>query len=549
MTESAVRFERITRRFPGVQALTEVSLEIAAGSCHALCGENGAGKSTLGKILAGIHTPDSGRMFVHGREAHFTSPRDALRAGVGMVHQELAFCENLSVAENLCLGALPSRGGLLDRDAMAGRAGEMLAEIGTTLDVARPVGSLTIAQQQMVQIALAVSGGARVIIFDEPTSSLSQVEADRLNALIGRLRARGVACIYVSHRMPEVFHLCDAVSVLRDGRHVGTRPTAGLTEHELVQMMIGRPLAEYVPRHADTVIGEEVLRVGELSSPGKFERVSFSLRAGEVLGVAGLVGAGRSELAQALFGLDPVRRGSIAIAGRPVRIDTPAAAIALGIGLVPEDRKRQGLVPQESALHNLSLAILGRLSRFTWLRLREERAVAREFFDRLRVRAPSPDTVIAGLSGGNQQKVVLARWLAARSRVLILDEPTRGVDVGAKAEIHALIGELAAQGTAILLISSELPEVLALSRRILVLRAGRIVGELAARGDAILLISSELPEVLSLSDRILVLRGGRVVGEVSRAEATEDGLLRLMAGVGGDGAPGLTTAPAASPLA
>ena len=496
MTEPAVRFERITRRFPGVQALTEVSLEIAEGSCHALCGENGAGKSTLGKILAGIHTPDAGRVFIHGREVHFTTPRDALAAGVGMVHQELAFCDNLSVAENLCLGSLPSRGGLLDRRAMADRANAMLAEIGTTLDVWRRVGSLTIAQQQMVQIAMAVSGGARIIIFDEPTSSLSQVETDRLYELIGRLRERGVACIYVSHRMAEVFHLCDTVSVLRDGQHVGTRPTAGLSEHDLVQMMIGRPLAEYVARPEGIVLGDEALRVDGLSSPGKFEDISFSLRTGEVLGIAGLVGAGRSELAHALFGLDPVRRGRIELGGKAVNIDTPATAIALGLGLVPEDRKRQGLVPQQSGMHNLSLAILRRLSRFTWLRRREERSVATEFFDRLRVRAPTLDTVVAGLSGGNQQKIVLARWLAARSRVLILDEPTRGVDVGAKAEIHALIGELAAQGA------------------------------------AILLISSELPEVLTLSQRILVLRAGRIVGEVPQSQATQDGLLRLMAGLG-----------------
>ena len=496
MTEPAVRFEKITRRFPGVQALTDVSLEIAAGSCHALCGENGAGKSTLGKILAGIHKPDAGRLFIQGREVHFDSPRDALAAGVGMVHQELAFCENLSVAENLCLGSLPSRGGLLDRDAMAARAQAMLGEIGTTLDVWRPVGSLTIAQQQMVQIAMAVSGGARIIIFDEPTSSLSQVEADRLYELIGRLKERGVACIYVSHRMPEVFRLCDTVSVLRDGQHVGTRPIDGLSEHELVQMMIGRPLAEYVPRREGVIVGDELLRVEGLSSAGKFEDVSFSLRAGEVLGIAGLVGAGRSELAQALFGLDPGKRGRILVRGQPVRVDTPSEAIALGLGLVPEDRKRQGLVPQESGVHNLSLAILRRIARFSWLRQREERNVAKEFFDRLRVRAPSIDTVVAGLSGGNQQKIVLARWLAAKSRVLILDEPTRGVDVGAKAEIHGLIGELANQGA------------------------------------AILLISSELPEVLTLSQRILVLRAGRIVGEVTQAQATQDGLLRMMAGLG-----------------
>jgi len=286
------------------------------------------------------------------------------------------------------------------------------------------------------------------------------------------------------------------VSVLRDGRHVGTRPIEGISEQELVQMMIGRPLAEYVPRPAGVVIGDEVLRVEGLSSPGQFEQISFSLRAGEVLGIAGLVGAGRSELAQAIFGIDPARRGEIRLNGRPVRVETPASAIAHGIGLVPEDRKRQGIVPQESALHNLSLAILPRLSKLGWLRRREERAVATDFFDRLRVRASSPDAVVAGLSGGNQQKIILARWLAARSRVLILDEPTRGVDVGAKAEIHSLIGDLASQGT------------------------------------AILLISSELPELLSLSHRILVLRAGRAVGEVSREAATQDTLLRMMAGLG-----------------
>jgi len=370
------------------------------------------------------------------------------------------------------------------------------------------VGSLTIAQQQMVQIAMAVSGGAKIIIFDEPTSSLSQVEADRLYELIDRLKARGVACSYVSHRMPEVFKLCDTVSVLRDGQHVGTRPIDGLSEHELVQMMIGRPLAEYAPRREGVVVGDELLRVEGLSSPGKFEDVSFSLRAGEVVGIAGLVGAGRSELAQALFGLDPAKRGEIVVGGHPAAVATPAEAIALGIGLVPEDRKRQGLVPQESGVHNLSLAILRRLARFGWVRRREERAVATEFFDRLRVRAPSLDTVVAGLSGGNQQKIVLARWLAAKSRVLILDEPTRGVDVGAKAEIHGLIGELANQGA------------------------------------GILLISSELPEVLTLSQRILVLRAGRIVGEVTQAQATQDGLLRMMAGLG-EGHPVLAAAVAA----
>lgn len=495
MTESAVRFDGISKRFPGAQALSDVSFSIAAGSCHALCGENGAGKSTLGKLIAGIHRPDGGRLFVQGREVRFDGPRDALAAGVGMVHQELAFCDNLSVAENLCLSALPARGGLVDREEMARRAASMLAETGTPLDVTRPFGKLPIGQRQMVQIAAAVGGGARIIVFDEPTSSLSQAEAERLFALIERLKAQEVTCIYVSHRMPEIFRLCDTVTVLRDGRHVATRPAEGLTESDLVQMMIGRPLGDYFPRQAEGADGGEVLRVDGLTVPGKFEDVSFTVRAGEVVGLAGLMGAGRSEVASTLFGIERPTRGRIVLDGREVRVGSPAHAISLGIGYVPEDRKRQGLVLGASGVHNTSLPILGRLSRFGWVRRRLERRMAREYFDRLRVRTPSLDAVVAGLSGGNQQKIVLAKWLAANSRLLILDEPTRGVDVGAKAEIHTLIGEL------------------------------------AARGTAILVISSELPEVISLSERIVVLRSGRVAGELTRSEATEDSVLRLMAGL------------------
>ena len=496
MGEPAVRFEHVSKRFPGVQALSDVSLEIAAGSCHALCGENGAGKSTLGKVLAGLQSPDEGKLFVHGKEVRLDSPRDAQMAGIAMVHQELAFCDNLSVAENLCLAALPSRGGLLDRREMERRATAMLAETGTVLDVGRPFGELPIAQRQMVQIAAAVGGGADIIVFDEPTSSLSQVEADQLYALMGRLQQRGVTCIFVSHRMPEIFRLCDTLSVLRDGRHVATRPTAGLTEGELVQLMIGRSIAEYLPKHRDTGAGDEVLRVERLTLPGKFEDLSLTLRAGEVVGLAGLMGAGRSEFACTLFGLDRATSGAIYVNGAKVEIDSPDAAIAAGITLVPEDRKKQGLVLMASALHNSSLPSLWRLSRLSWIQRDRERRMATEYFARLRVRAASPDVVVGGLSGGNQQKVVLAKWLAMRARVLILDEPTRGVDVGAKAEIHALIGELAEQGT------------------------------------AILLISSELPEVITLSERILVLREGRLVGEVRRQDATEEGLLRMMTGLG-----------------
>ena len=493
----AVRFDGITKRFPGVQALTDVSFSVAAGSCHAVCGENGAGKSTLGKILAGIYAPDEGRLVIGGTEVEFDGPRDAFAAGVGMVHQELAFCENLSVAENLCLGTLPASRGLVDRRAVKRRATEMLASIGTELDVDQRLGELPIAQRQVVQIAVAVGGGARIIVFDEPTSSLSQHEAERLYSLIRQLTARSVTCIYVSHRMAEVYQLCDTISVLRDGRHVATRAAVDLPEPELIHLMIGRPVSAYFPRHvgAGDSASEEILRVEHLASEGRFDDVSFSVRAGEIVGLAGLVGAGRSDVAEVIFGARPRTSGRVIVRGREVRLDSPADAIALGIALVPEDRKRQGLVLSESGRRNTSLPLLGRLSRLTWLKQRDERALVERHFHMLRVRTPDIDAPVAGLSGGNQQKIVLARWLAADATLLILDEPTRGVDVGAKAEIHTLIAEL------------------------------------AENGAAVLLISSELPELLSLSTRILVLRAGRLVGEVAAAGATQDGLLRLMAGI------------------
>jgi ABC-type sugar transport system ATPase subunit len=496
--DPAVTFERITKRFPGALALEDVSFSVAAGSCHALCGENGAGKSTLGKILAGLYRPDSGRLIVGGRAVAFSGPDEALAAGIGIVHQELAFCDNLSVAENLCLGALPARGPFISRPAMYARAEELLARTGAAMDVRRTVGELTIAQQQMVQIAAAIGSGARVIVFDEPTSSLSQHETEKLYELIARLRAQGVTAIYVSHRMEEIFKLCDTVTVLRDGRHVATQPLATLDRAALVQLMIGRRVDEYFPAHAEQQAGHELLRVEQLSSPAGFADVSFTLCAGEVLGVAGLVGAGRSELAQAIFGLDPQVTGRIRVRGTPVAIRSPRAAMALGIGLVPEDRKRQGLVLSMTAASNTTLPTLASLARLTFVNAGAERAVARTFFDRLRVRASGPDAATAGLSGGNQQKLVLAKWLAARCSILMLDEPTRGVDVGAKSEIHGLVDEL------------------------------------AAKGAAILLISSELSEVLNLSTRILVLRGGRVAGELPRARATQDAVMRLMAGVASD---------------
>jgi ABC-type sugar transport system ATPase subunit len=492
---AAVRFDRVTKRFPGVVALEDVTFEIAAGECHALCGENGAGKSTLGKILSGIHEADSGQILLDGRPVRFASPTDALAAGVGMVHQELSFCENLTVAENLCLGSLPNAAGFISLREMRRRATEMLAPIAPTIDVNRAVGELTIGQQQMLQIAGAIAHGARIIIFDEPTSSLSQHEADRLYELIVRLRDRHVTCIYVSHRLEEIFRLCDHVTVLRDGRHVATKPIAEVDRAALVEMMIGRRLEDYFPAHVGADAGDELLRVEHLSSPGSFTDVSFAVRTGEVVGCAGLVGAGRSEVARAIFGLDPLATGDVLVRGRRVERRSPADAIALGIGLVPEDRKRQGLVLSMSVLENGTLSILPKLAHFGFIDGAAEREKVRPFFERLNVRAGRLDVPVAALSGGNQQKIVLTKWLAAECPLLIFDEPTRGVDVGAKAEIHAQIDEL------------------------------------ASAGAAILLISSELPEVLNLSTRILVFREGRIVGELARAAATQDAVMRMMAGV------------------
>jgi ABC-type sugar transport system ATPase subunit len=491
----AVSFEHITKRFPGALALDDVSFDVAAGSCHALCGENGAGKSTLGRILAGIYAPDAGRVSLLGQPLTLSGPEAALAAGIGIVHQELAFCDNLSVAENLCLRNMPAAGGFLAPREMWRQARQMLDEVDAALDVRQLVGGLTVGQQQILQIAAAVSHGARVIVFDEPTSSLSQHEAQKLYELIARLRARGVTCLYVSHRMDEIFTLADAVTVLRDGRHVSTRPAAALDTGALIEMMIGRRLADYFPADSTVAAGEELLSVERLSHPPRFDGISFTLREGEVLGVAGLVGAGRSEMAQAIFGLDPDATGDIRVRGRHVRVRSPSDAMRLGIGLVPEERKRQGLVLSMSAADNMSLSILDRLSRLGFIRERAERALARGYVEQLRIRAASIDAPTAGLSGGTQQKIVLAKWLAAHCRILILDEPTRGVDVGAKAQIHELIGEL------------------------------------AAGGAGVLLISSELPEILHLSSRILVLRQGRLAGELPRAQASQDALMRMMAGV------------------
>ncbi len=481
---SFLAFKNISKRFPGVVALDDVSIEIEEGSCHALIGENGAGKSTLGKILAGIYTPDEGKIV------------SATPLKIAMVHQELAFCPNLTVAENLCLGNLPQRGGFLKRNAMRERARAMLNEIEAKIDVDRLMGTLSTGQEQLVQIAAAIGVNARVIVMDEPTSSLSAHESENLFRLLAVLKERRITVIYVSHRMEEIFRLCDTVTVLRDGKHVATENIAATNPERVIHQMVGREIKQYTSLHLDKELGSELLRVENLSSPGKFSDVTFRLHAGEVLGFAGLVGAGRSEVAQAIFGLDRRATGRVFVRGRELPLGSVSAALAAGVGLLPEDRKRLGLVLTMNCRENTSLAALRRLTQLGFVQSRKERTLVQGFIDRLRVKTPGLDSAIAGVSGGNQQKIALAKWLARQCDVLIVDEPTRGVDVGAKAEIHQLLDELACQGI------------------------------------ALLVISSELPEVMNLSRRIMVLREGKVAGEVERTQFSQPHLMRLMAGLG-----------------
>src|SRR6266704_4552441 len=447
-------FRSITKRFPGVLALDAVSFEIERGSCHALVGENGAGKSTLGKILAGVYVTDEGEIQLDGKPVHAPDPLAARKLGIAMVHQELAFCPNLSVAENLCLGDLPRRAGFLDRRRMREQARGMLAEIEAEFDVDLPINRLSTGQEQLVQIAAALGTNAQVIVMDEPTSSLSVRESEHLFELLAKLKKREITVIYVSHRLEEIFRLCDAVTVLRDGRHVATEPIAATNPERVIHQMVGREVKQYTSQHLSRDLGQELLRVEGLSSPGKFSNIGFTLRAGEILGFAGLVGAGRSEVAQAIFGLDDAATGKVFVRGKELPLGSVTAALRAGIGFLPEDRKRLGLVLTMNCRENTSLAVLRRLSLAGFVRWREERALAKRYVEQLRVKTHSLET-------------------------LIVDEPTRGVDVGAKAEIHHLLDELACQGLALLAISSELPEVMNLSRRILVMRQGIIAGELA----------------------------------------------------------------------
>jgi rhamnose transport system ATP-binding protein len=468
----------IEKAFPGVRALSGVSFEVRAGEVHALLGENGAGKSTLIKVLSGVYQPDGGAILIDGREARFATPEDAKRAGVATIYQELLLFPELSVAENIFLGHAPrAGGGRIDWREMRAKTEGLLASLEID-DIApdQNVGALSVGHRQRVEILRALSHDARVLIMDEPTASLTEIDVARLFDIVRRLKGRGVGVVYISHRLDEIFAIADRVTVLRDGAYVGWRPVAETTSAELVQMMVGRRIDNLFPKTA-VPIGAPVLEARDIVRRPMTKGVSLSVRAGEIVGLAGLVGSGRSEFAQTIFGVTPAESGEIRLMGETVRIDSPESARAKGIAYVPEDRGVQGVVRPMSVLHNLSLAALGALSRAGFIDRAAELHLADEAVQRFSVKTSSVEEIVGRLSGGNQQKIVLGKWLANNQKLLILDEPTRGIDVGAKAEIHRLMCELAGTGVAILMISSELPEVLGMSDRVLVMREGRLVAE------------------------------------------------------------------------
>ena len=473
-------FERVSKGYSGVQALHDVSFGIEAGEVHGLVGENGAGKTTLIKIVAGALRPDAGTIRLRGEPVEFHSPSHSQSLGISVIHQELNLLPLMSVAENLFLGREPRRGRLplLHWPRFRAQAREALATVGLELDPETRVERLSIAEKQLVEIAKALTLDAQIILMDEPSATLTERELRRLFDIIRDLKRRGVTTLYISHRLEEIFEIADRVTVLRDGEWVGTRPVGELDRRELIRMMVGRELEDEFPERR-VEIGEELLRVEGLSAHGRVDDASFVLHRGEVLGLAGLVGAGRTELARAIFGADPIDAGQVVLEGRPVRIRSCAEAIRHGLALLTEDRKEQGLHLDLGLHQNISLVNLRELVRLGFLRLGEERRVAGRYVDQLDIRTPSVVQRVRNLSGGNQQKVVLAKWLFSDARVLLFDEPTRGIDVGAKYEIYLLVNRLAERGLGVLLISSELPELIGLCDRILVMSEGRIVGEVA----------------------------------------------------------------------
>jgi ribose transport system ATP-binding protein len=475
-----LEMRHIRKTFPGVVALDDVDFELRRGEVHILLGENGAGKSTLMKILSGAYQKSAGQIILDGAEVEIKNPKHAQTLGISTIYQEFNLIPQLSVGENILLGREPQRlPGLIDQRAVFQTAARALSDLGLTLDPRKLVKELRVAEQQMVEVAKALSLDARIMIMDEPTAALTEHEIGELFTTIRQLKDQGVSIVYISHRMEELFEIGDRVTVLRDGRSVGTYDVRGMSKSELIRLMVNRELTELFPKER-AARGPEVLRLEGLSTEDGLKDISFSLHKGEVLGIAGLLGAGRTELARAIFGLDTITGGTIYINGVPRRIGSPRAAINSGIGFLTEDRKSQGLVLPLSVKENLCLSSVDRFSRWGIVDTDEEQQAASLYVKELRIKTPSLDQKVVFLSGGNQQKVVLSKWLCCESKVFIFDEPTRGVDVGAKAEIYQLMNRLTASGVAIIMISSEMLEVLGMSDRILVMRGGRIAGEFSA---------------------------------------------------------------------
>lgn len=497
MSDPILTLDDINKRFPGVHALKDVRFDMRAGEVHALLGENGAGKSTLIKIISGVHKPDTGVTKLDGQVMRFNSPRDAQKEGIATIYQELGLYPELTVAENIFMGHAPKRKigpiEVIDWQRMEERAYELLDELNIhDLDVERKIGTLNVGNRQRVEIAKALSLDARILIMDEPTAALTEADVERLFNIVRLLRDRGVGIVYISHRLNEVFELADRVTVLRDGEYVGTQDVSDTTEPQLISMMVGRTIDNLFPK-MDAEIKDVVLEVKNLTHEPLTKNVSFDVRAGEIVGIAGLVGSGRSEMAQVIFGVTPAQSGDIYINGQKVMIKHPQDAVKHGIAYVPEDRGLQGLIKAMTIRENSSMAILDKISQHTFINREEEKEVAHNAIDQLSIRAYGIEQVVNKLSGGNQQKVVVSKWLASNPRVLIMDEPTRGIDVGAKSEIHRLMSQLAAE-----------------------------------QGLAILMISSELPEIMGMSDRILVMRGGRIVAAFNREEATQEKIATAM---------------------
>jgi ribose transport system ATP-binding protein len=489
---AVVEIRGVSKRFPGVQALEDVSLDIRPGEVHAVAGENGAGKSTLMKLLSQLERPSDGTIEIDGEPVRFRNPRYAQRLGIAMVHQEFALAPHLTVADNLALGREQTRVGLIVRGSEKRRARELLERVRLDIDPGRRVSTLSVADQQRVEIAKALAVDAKVVIMDEPTATLTEAEIDDLFKLIEDLKGDGIAIFYISHRLEEVVRIADRVTVMRDGQVVETLDKGDFDESRLVALMVGREIDNLYPKE-ECEIGDVVLRVEGVTRPGILHDCSFEVRAGEILGFAGLIGAGRTELARAVFAADPITEGRVELDGQELTVSSPREAIAAGIGYLTEDRKGEGLAMQLSVEHNITLARVPGAG--AWIDRKHEHEAAEKRVEQLDIRTPSLRTPVEALSGGTQQKVVVARWLETEARVLFFDEPTRGVDVGAKAELF------------------------------------KLVGQLAADGRAIVLISSYLPELTNMCDRIVVLRDGRTVGEMSRNEFDEERIMALASGV------------------